>query len=114
MLQTLLALGLANWIATTILVDSEFTRPLREWAEDLAIRAYDSDRWRLGQVLDKVRYLIGCHLCAGTWLAAALAGATGFRVAEDGAVGFVVGSLAVKAVGHITLEVTSRLSRGAA
>lgn len=46
--------GLINWITTCILVDSELFRKFREWCKE---RGHYPG------------YLVGCHLCAGTWIA---------------------------------------------
>ncbi len=110
-------LGLANWLGTTIIVESELFRPLREWVNNRRIKAEGytmiSERygvitcpWRC-RAWGKATYLVSCHLCAGTWVGLAIAAVAGSPV--PGVLGFVLGGLVFKAIGHITLEVTAAL-----
>lgn len=92
--MTLLVLGLINWIVTTIIVEGVIFDEQRAWAKQ--------------HLPAKIAYLTTCHLCAGTWVGWAVAVAAGFRVGH-GIVGLALGGLAIKAVGHITLELASVL-----
>lgn len=76
----LLVLGLACWICTAIVVESEIMRPIRERCTH-----------------PKLRYLVGCHLCSGIWVAAGLVAAWFGALAPAR---FVVTLLAVKGIGH--------------
>lgn len=115
-----IAAGLINWLATTIVVESEITRPLRDWlafrrmstiplppehtdAFKTVIVSYDQ---RLSPFYEKVAYLFGCHLCSGTWIGLAEAVAFG-PVIASGLVGIVATGLLFKAVGHLTLELVA-------
>lgn len=126
-----LALGLVCWLTTLILVESELARPVREFVDRCADRTGPrllvAGQWvpddgdpttaafatlRRGPRLThglwrKLRYLVGCHLCTGTWVGLGLAWATSTRLALTGAAGLVLGGLLVKAVGHVVLEVTA-------
>lgn len=82
--SSVIALGLVCWISTTVLVESELCRPVRE------------------RLRGKLAYLIGCHLCTGTWIAFALVAFFGSPWAEW--YGFIAGALLVKAVAHLVLE----------
>lgn len=83
----LLELGLANWWATKLVVESELFRPARNQAA----------RWYW------TRYLSACWACVGTWIALAEGAANG-PVIHDGVVGLLLTSLAIAAVGHLILE----------
>lgn len=106
------AAGLVNWLVTTIVVESELGRPLREYVRrrrNLAAQRRptlpppfapgNADRgpWRW---LD---YLLACHLCTGVWIAIAEALYLGPLVGR-GAAGVIFTALIVKAVGHLVLE----------
>lgn len=111
-----LHLGLANWLATTIVVESELFRPLRRWLDRRSGRPTSAlqaiqlllalakgqptstpgQRW-----WRKAAYLVSCHLCAGMWIALVQAVAVGSR---PGVVGVVVDALVYKAIGHLVLE----------
>lgn len=124
MISTVLFLGLVNWLVTLILVESELTRPVREWVNGRRIKAevcveyphrpreyrnIITCPWRC-RAWGKAHYLVGCHLCAGTWVGFMLAAAFGGPLAS-GVVGVVSNGLLYKAVGHVTLEVTAALKR---
>lgn len=129
MTATVVALGLVNWLVTTILVESELFKPLRRWvraryefhrfgprrAERSAWWDLDLDRnldrpfhARRTALWHKVDYLVGCHLCAGTWIGIALAGIAGGPFA--GVVGIILNGLLYKAIGHLTLETSAFLA----
>lgn len=92
---TVIALGLVNWMATTILVESKLFRPLRQFV--------NNRRFGPRKVLwDKLSYLVGCHLCTGTWVG--LAQAAVFGSPWSGWYGWIAGGLLYKAVGHLVLE----------
>lgn len=110
-----LALALVCWIVTTILVESEATRPLREWLTmqaDTWTMLYD-DGLVTGDVLRfdhtkevfwrKLRYLVSCHLCAGTWVAFALVSIVPVHTFGRGFAGWLLGGLLVKAIAHLVL-----------
>lgn len=91
--------GLVNWIATTIVVESELARPFRDWVcrhrqgASAARNPDDRGIWRWAD------YLIRCHLCTGVWIGIAEAiylGARGPAIIWTG--------LLIKAVGHLILE----------
>lgn len=123
MLGTILGLGVVVWLATLILVESEFTRPLREWLDEQANlwttvwndgepvwmnNGYtDPDHVRFDKTREvfwrKARYLAGCHLCAGCWIAAATVAVVPVHAFRAGFVGFVLDAALIKAVAHLTL-----------
>lgn len=120
--MSLVIYGIVCWLATLILVESELFRPLREWVDyhrqwSAIDRIYNRRRppWHKAWVYpfwSKLGYLVGCHLCAGTWVGLVIAAVTGYRVdGQYGFVGFVLAGLAIKAVGHLTLEVAALLAR---
>lgn len=100
----IVAAGLVNWLVTTIVVESELGRPVRDYVcrrRARANRAYwikgDHSVWRW---LD---FLLRCHLCVGVWVALAEVAWLG-PVVGRGVAGFVFTALLVKAVGHLVLE----------
>lgn len=120
MLTIAVLLGLANWIATTIVVESELTRPAREWLDRRGTRTRPIYNEALGgrtmwsvterrPVVDKLRYLIGCHLCAGTWIALVEACFVTIGL-SSGLAGIVLSALCYKAVGHTALNINARLA----
>lgn len=130
-MTAIVGLGLVNWIATTILVESELTRPLRDWVsgrerearkrdghpavpgfqlvtEEFVRRVFGLDGPRLSwraRAWGKARYLVSCHLCTGTWVGLALAVAVpAVRPFGTGVVGAILAGLLFKATGHLVLE----------
>lgn len=105
--MTVLFLGFINWIATTIIVESELCRPVREYCERKR-KWFDIEKnrprtpqeepvlWR------KLHYLVQCHLCTGTWVA--LVEAAAFGGPFHGVTGYFANALLYKAVGHLVLE----------
>lgn len=94
--EHILWLGLVNWLATLILVEGVIFETPRAWLVQRAPHP-------------KLRYLLTCQLCAGTWVGFVLAALFG------GPFGFVlVDGLLYKAIGHATLELASFLRYGAA
>lgn len=95
----MLMLGVANWFATTLLVESEIFRPLRQW---VGHRTEVADAgWRLA-FWEKARYMIGCHMCAGTWVALAMALFVP-AVVNVPVVGWLLTALVIKGIGHLVL-----------
>lgn len=88
-MEHLIALGLANWIATTIITEGAICAPLRKWVVHHIPRG---------------RYFVRCALCVGTWIAFAEVAVTPWRPLGPGLVGFVLAALVVKAFGHLVLE----------
>lgn len=115
----LLTLGLVNWLVTTILVESEITRPVRDWVNDRYRKAGNRlvDRTAAGTAKRwhdwaeegwwKARYLVSCHLCSGTWVGLVMGAVV--PVFDIRYVGWVLSGLAYKAYGHFTLEVVGKL-----
>lgn len=84
--MTYVWLGLACWVATLIVTDSELFRPVRGYAR----------RWPM------VAYLLECPLCTGTWVALAMAAFVA-PVVDYPVVGWALTGLTIKAIAHITL-----------
>lgn len=102
MIWVVVAAGLVNWLTTTIIVESELFRPLRDFVCRQRItrsrgRLNDRGAWRW---LD---YLLRCHLCVGVWAALIEAAWLGSAVGR-GFAGVVFTALLIKAVGHLVLE----------
>lgn len=88
--------GLVNWLVTLIIVESELFREVRDWVDTHAP--------------EKLRYLVHCHLCCGTWIGLALALVLpGPLVAVHPLLTWFLNGLLYKAVGHVTLEITAIL-----
>lgn len=108
---TFVALGIVNWIATTIIVESELTAPLRAWIvnrrdqadERYVAGAMEGQPWAY-LAWRKVAYLVGCHLCVGVWVALAEVSVGLFGVSIDGLAPLVGYTLLVKGIGHLILE----------
>jgi len=104
-LSNLLLQALANDQASTIIVDSEIMRPVRDWAFDHSPAPLDD--------------LLGCRVCTGTWVAigqAALGrpsprpeGGTQPRSILSGAAGLAATALAIASAGLIVTAVRSCL-----
>lgn len=107
--STAVGLGMVNWLASLILVESELFRPLRDRVTAKAApprKTNTGQRWnsRRTALWDKAAYLISCHLCAGTWIGLALALAVpDVRPFGGGPLGWLLAGLLIKAVGHVTL-----------
>lgn len=125
MVGEIVLLGMANWLATLLIVESELFRPLREWIFrhwQNAIR-FDSDFTATElmenvQVLEtfhesylwrQAKYLVNCHLCVGVWVGFAEALVLVHPLIGSGVVGIVLTALVFKAIGHATLEVVAVL-----
>lgn len=126
-----LYLGLVCWLATLIIVESELTRPLREWLERRAQRELPVPktipeahvradyRTKNGHifffffgtrpVFEKLRYAVSCHLCAGVWVGVVLAAIFGGPFTGPAAT--AANGLLYKAIGHLTLEVAALVRR---
>lgn len=102
--MTALYAGLVCWLVTTILVEGELLRPLREaaggWVPpyELLGMADLPGFWRR----PKIAYLIQCHLCTGTWVGLLL----GLVVPGPLSLRLLNGLL-YKAVGHLVLVVVN-------
>lgn len=97
------ALGIVCWLTTLIVVESELFREPREFCTNRKGRGFCSN---------KLAYLVGCHLCTGTWIGLLIAVLTpAIRPFGPGVLGLVLVGLTYKAIGHITLEVTALLQR---
>jgi hypothetical protein len=95
-------LGFVNWITCLIVVESELFREAREFCRSK----------RGSWCGNKLAYLVGCHLCTGTWIGLAIAAALpSIRPFGAGFIGWLLAGLAYKAIGHVTLEVTALLQR---
>lgn len=129
----LIALGFVNWFATFLLVESEFFRPYRQFVDkryeaslDRAIAdpaflaqfaTADATKTQVFEALkvsgstfwNEARYFVHCHTCTGVWVGFVLAAAAVHPLVLSGFVGFVVTALAIKALGHITLDVVAVL-----
>ncbi len=91
----LIALGLATWIGTSVIVEAEIFRDVRE-AFDWLHNRYDN--W----LTYKLRYLIQCHMCTGIWVAAIVSLLVP-PVIGSGFVGWGLTALAIKGVAHLFL-----------
>jgi hypothetical protein len=94
---TMILLGLAAWIATSTIVEAEIFRDVREAIEKLHNRY---DNW----FTYKLKYLIGCHMCTGIWVAAVIALFVA-PIASSGIVGWGLTALAIKGIAHLFLVV---------
>jgi hypothetical protein len=93
------ALGLVNWFATLLVVESEFFRPVRDWIHGRSLnakRAFTSWAWW------KIDFMINCHMCAGTWVAMLLVPLAPL-IFGPGIVPYIAVGLLIKAIGHIIL-----------
>lgn len=120
-----IALGLVNWLVTLLLVESEVTRPIREWVDNRFKAAwYDTSvpkeyaspanpvinvqdaGWRI-VFWYKLKYFTCCQLCAGTWVGWVLAAITISWNAPlgTGVLGIVLAGLLYKAIGHLVLVI---------
>lgn len=123
-LATLVVLGLVNWFATLLVVESELVRPLRDWldgrrrsAEGWSVEYDCAGNYMHGTITcpwrcrawGKIGYLFHCHMCAGTWVGLAIAAVAGGPF--TGWAALVLNGLAYKAVGHLTLAVVNRLDQ---
>ncbi len=96
-MELLIMLGLATWIATSIVVEAELFRDVRCFIDKLHGRY---DNW----LTYKLRYLIQCHMCTGIWVAAIVAIFVP-PVASSGIVGWGLTALAIKGVAHLLLVI---------
>ena len=96
MVATLIFLGFATWIATSIIVEGEIFRDAREAFERLHDRY---DNW----LTYKLRYLIQCHLCTGIWVAGIVALFSPQIL--PGFAGWVLTALTIKGIAHLILVV---------
>lgn len=97
LLATLVVAGFAVWMGTLVLVEGEIFRDFRELFDKLHNRY---ENW----LTYKLRYLVGCHLCTGIWVAA-IASLFIPPLIGSGFVGWGLTALAIKGVGHLILVV---------
>jgi hypothetical protein len=90
--------GLVCWIATTIIVESELFRPLRD---TVVKRRWEHPDDR--SVWQGIDYLLRCHMCTGVWVGIAEALYLG-PIYGRGVLGIVWTGLLIKAVAHLILE----------
>ncbi len=90
-----LLLGLATWIGTSVIVEAEIFRDVRQAIDRLDVRY---DNW----LTYKLRYLIQCHLCTGIWVAAVISLFVA-PIASSGVIGWGLTALAIKGIGHLFL-----------
>lgn len=98
----LIFLGIANWLATTILVEAEITRDYRDWIGKRYDEANEYPRSRSTWAWYKLKYLVGCHLCTGIWVGIVMAAFITPVIATP-VVGFVMTALIIKGIGHMVL-----------
>lgn len=98
----LVFLGIANWLATTILVEAEITRDYRDWINSRYERTSEVFHPRKKWAWYKLKYLVGCHLCTGIWVGLVMALFIP-PVIGTPFVGFVFTALIIKGIGHLTL-----------
>ncbi len=101
MTGTVVALGLANWVVTLILVEGFVFEWYREGLRMLRQRALTRRQAHRALVLQKWAYLAHCQLCTGVWVGWALA------LVVPGPWHWVITGLVYKAIGHLTLELTA-------
>lgn len=115
----LIFLGIANWLATTILVEAEITRDYRDWIGKKYDYANEHPRSRSAWGWYKLKYLVGCHLCTGIWVAIVMAAFVPSVIATP-VVGFGLTALIIKGIGHMVLvlhklgEATSNMANARA
>lgn len=97
-LSLLIVLGLANWIITLIIVESELVRPVRQFFDLKTLKEDYSDLWH------KLSYLVKCHLCTGTWVALLMAAFISPVISVPFA-GWLFTGFIIKAIGHLSLVV---------
>lgn len=104
--STVVLLGFANWLATTIIVESVIFEDVRLTMRRAGDRLKSAGRESVGH---KLGYVLGCHLCSGTWVGFALAVAvpnTPFHL-RWWLPTVVLNGLVIKGIGHALLEVFS-------
>lgn len=101
-LTTVLFLGLVNWIATIIIVESVIFEDVREWVQRRG-KLMEATRPRAGR---KVGYVLTCALCVGTWVGFVEALCFGGPL-RFGVLSFIANGLLFKALGHLFLQVNA-------
>lgn len=89
----LVLMGIANWLATTLLVDGVIFAEVRE-----LVKRNEGRGW----ICAKAAYLVGCHLCTGTWVALTMALFVP-AVVDVPVAGTVLTGLVIKGIGHLVL-----------
>lgn len=101
-LTTVLYLGLINWIATIIIVESVLFEDVRGWIQRRG-KLLEETRPAVGR---KVSYVITCALCTGTWIGFVEALCFGGPL-SFGILSFIANGLLFKALGHLFLQVNA-------
>lgn len=115
--MSILILGLACWIVTLIVTDSAVFAGVRHWFDRQDASA-DERMWRRPTyaarfsafIWSKASYLVGCHLCTGTWIGLVL----GFMYTRGSIPDAIVSGLAIKGVAHgiyVVQRVGERLAK---
>lgn len=91
----MLLLGLATWMGTSVIVEAEIFRDVREACDRLHVRVNNWGTYKL-------RYLIQCHMCTGIWVAAIIAIFVP-PIVSSGLIGWGVTALAIKGIAHAFL-----------
>lgn len=92
-LSLLILMGIANWLVTTVLVDGEIFAEVRDRVKRQKHR---------GWICAKAAYLVGCHLCTGTWIGLLMALFVP-AVVDVPVAGTVLTGLVIKGIGHLVL-----------
>jgi hypothetical protein len=90
---------MAAWQATTIVVESVLFEDVRRLVRRVALRVHST----------KLAYLLGCHLCTGTWVGFALVAivpGVPFRL-DYWPLSLTVNGLVIAGGGRVLLELTS-------
>ncbi len=122
LISTTIALGLVNWLVTLLLVESEVTRPMREWVQHQFEKASNweaqlitptvrNDGWRV-VLWYKAKYFVGCQLCTGTWIGWLMAAFTPWnRPLGTGVLGVLLAGFLYKAIGHLVLIIQKKMEQ---
>lgn len=101
-LATVVFLGLVNWIATIIIVESVIFEDVRSFIQRRG-KLLEATRPALGR---KLGYVITCALCTGTWVGFVEALCFGGPL-RFGVLSFIANGLLFKAIGHLFLQVNA-------
>lgn len=101
-LTTVFFLGLINWIATIIIVESVIFEDVRAFIERRG-KLLEHNHPRAGR---KLSYFITCALCTGTWVGFVEALCFGGPL-SFGILSFIANGLLFKALGHLFLQVNA-------
>lgn len=121
--------GLINWLVTTIFVESTLFAPYRDYFVQRGLRVWIGDeklprnvvpqgytpeqletaRVEPDRYWGKLAQFVTCHMCTGVWVG--LAEALYFGGPLHGWAAVVANALLYKAVGHLVLELRSRVAK---